>query len=142
MDEWCHLRGWFLRLSSAFPELAIKVGKKCERVLLRLGALSLSLSHVIGACGVRLRSLPDPSLTSSHFLFINGNSEKQAGGRGHKGSVRGKKTFTKITIFLLGLAAAARPAAPALFLAPKRPKSGEIQFDSLSLALSLLLLRL
>ena len=75
------------------------------------------------------------SLTSSHFLFINGNGEKRAcesiGQRGQE-----KKTFptkVKITIFAQFVdptdPSFARGVAGSSFWRQKGKKSGEIQFD-------------
>ena len=90
MSSATYLTG-FLRLSRS-PNPAVKVGKKVRgreriEVVAAVGSLLHAYLRISSVIGARARSFPK-SLTSSHFLFINGNGEKRA-------CVKGKKKLSR-----------------------------------------------
>ena len=90
MSSATYLTG-FLRLSRS-PNPAVKVGKKVRgreriEVVAAVGSLLHAYLRISSVIGARARSFPK-SLTSSHFLFINGNGEKRACVRRSEGGRR------------------------------------------------------
>ena len=150
MSSATYLTG-FLRLSRS-PNPAVKVGKKVRgreriEVVAAVGSLLHAYLRISSVIGARARSFPK-SLTSSHFLFINGNGEKRACVRRSEGGRR-KNFLEEVEDNHLGFVGPTLAPSPAPFWRQKGKKSGEIQFDfsllrsfffaSLSLSLSLYL---
>ena len=133
----------FLRLSRS-PNPAVKVGKKVRERKGKGGSwwVLLFCMPISGAylfCNWRARSRSfTKTLTSSNFLFINGNGEKRAcacvrvGGREEKNFL--EEVEDNHLRFVCPTLVAPRPRPAGSFLAPKRQKVGKSNSISPSFA--------
>ena len=136
MSSATYLTG-FLRLSRS-PNPAVKVGKKVRgreriEVVAAVGSLLHAYLRISSVIGARARSFPK-SLTSSHFLFINGNGEKRACVRRSEGGRR-KNFLEEVEDNHLGFVGPTLAPSPAPFWRQKGKKVGKSNSISPSFAL-------
>ena len=134
MSSATYLTG-FLRLSRS-PNPAVKVGKKVRgreriEVVAAVGSLLHAYLRISSVIGARARSFPK-SLTSSHFLFINGNGEKRACVRRSEGGRR-KNFLEEVEDNHLGFVGPTLAPSPAPFWRQKGKKVGKSNSISPSL---------